>query len=573
MRSVYCILLLYLCFATILTANTSANAIDISSSHHTIGEYASVYEDPTATLTLSDILKLPRGSFTPLNKPVSSHGFTNASFWYTFTVKNPDPATMSRLFVFEPAWLDHVQIAIISPKGEIQQYQGGNSYTYDKRSLDHYLTNIKHAFDPGESQVYIELRTRDPFIVSIALMEESTFLSEDSFYSLLIGLFYGGMIALLIYNLFLYFGMKKDFYLLYVLYLFSFLLVNSAYNGYLFMSIFSESPELQNWAQAILSYTFIIAALMFANSFLNLKKYHLKLYRSTRNLLYIIFTLGIFSALFGGYHYNIMFGIISVMFGSVYIAAIALYSWLHGNRSARFFLLGAMSGLIGVFITAATLLSLIPYTYYTFKASDFGMYIDIILLSLALPDRMKIIQEKRIEAEHNALTDALTGLHNRRAFYAISQTESKKLLRYEKDFSVMMLDIDNFKKINDTYGHHTGDRILELVATTIKENMRECDYVFRLGGDEFVLFLPETNEQEAYQLAERIQKNIAKLDAQEEDDTFPIHCSIGISEFKHDDNDIEVIVKRADAALYAVKNSGKNGARLHHDQEDFNYTI
>lgn len=573
MRGVLYAVLFYIYYTTTLYANTALERIDISTSHHTTGEYSSIYEDATASMKLTDILKLPSDAFMPLNRPVSSHGFTNSSFWYTFKVVNPESSDLPRLMVFEPAWLDHIEVSVVSPQGNIKTYLGGNSYPYANRSLDHYLTNFKHAFEPGESQVYIEIHTRDPFIVSIALMDELTFLKEDSFYSMLIGLFFGGMIALLIYNLFLYFGMKKSFYLFYVLYLFSFLLVNAAYNGYTFMTVFSESPSLQNWSQAVLSYVFISAALLFANSFLNLKQHHSKLYHATYYVLYTVIALFVISAVFGGYHYNIMFGIISVMLGSIYIASLAFYSWLKGNRSARFFLLGAISGLTGVFITAMTLLSLIPYNYYTFKASDFGMYIDIILLSLALTDRMKITQEKRIEAEHYALTDALTGLHNRRAFYNISQTETQKLLRYGNEFSVIMLDIDNFKKINDTYGHHAGDRLLQMVASALKENMRAHDYIFRLGGDEFVIFLPETNEQEAYRLAQRICSNVANLKLSQPDDTVPISCSIGISEFKKYDATIDTIVRRADSALYSVKNAGKNGVGIYNAEETINYNI
>lgn len=554
--------MLYIYSTTALFSDASVKDLNISSSHHTIGKYSRIFEDTTASLELLDILQLPKQAFKDLNKPVSSHGFSNSTFWYSFTVSNSEKRPLQRIFVFEPAWLDDVEIYIITSEGKTVRYQGGNKFNFDVRALNHYLTNFKHTFETGKSQVYIKVQTRDPFITSISLMDELTFLSEDSFYSFWIGLFYGGMIALLIYNLFLYFGIRRDLYLYYVFYLFSFLLVNAAYNGYTFMSLFSYSPELQNWSQAILSYIFASAALLFANSFLNLKKYHPTLHKTTRFLLLSMMVLAIFTALLGGYQYNIMFGIISVMCGSIYIACIALYSWLKGNRSARFFLLGAISGLIGVFITAITLMSLIPYTYFTFKASDFGMYIDIILLSFALADRMKMTQIKRRKAELDAQTDALTGLLNRRAFYTISAIESQKLLCYHHDFSVIMLDIDNFKKINDTYGHHIGDTVLTLVASCIKEHFRDCDYLFRLGGDEFILFLPDCKKEEAYTLAKQLLVSITQIDLNQQDNHLSMSCSIGISEFKEHDEGIDAIVRRADEALYEVKHSGKNSIKL-----------
>ena len=260
----------------------------------------------------------------------------------------------------------------------------------------------------------------------------------------------------------------------------------------------------------------------------------------------------------GGYHYHVIFSIVSVMVASSYIFGIALYSWMTGNRSARFFLLGAISGLIGAFVTALTVMSIIPYSYITYKANDFGMYIDVVLLSIALADRMKITQEKKLRAEKEAQTDILTGLQNRRAYYEISSREYQRLLRYHRDFSVIMVDIDDFKEINDNYGHHEGDSVLKSIAFIIKENIRENDYAFRLGGDEFLILLPETNEEKAYHLAERMRSEIENIKLQSTTYTYRISSSFGISQFIENDVNLEAVAKRADEALYQVKNSGKN---------------
>ena len=553
--------LLYLNCTTMLLASTSSNAIDISSSHHNIGKHISIYKDPTASMKLSDIRKLPKEIFKPLNKPASSHGFTDASIWYRFNVINHKKTPVSRLFVFTPAWLDHVNIAVISPSGEVKKYQGGNALPYKHRTLDHYLINFKHAFEAGESQVYIEVKTRDPFIIAISLMEESTFLSEQLFDSLIIGLIYGGIIALLIYNLFLYFRIKEKYYLFYVIYLIAFLLLNSSYNGYWYMSITSNYPEIQNWSHSILAYIFICAALLFANSFLNLKKYHQKLYRSTLYLIYTILTISLFSAVFGGYHYHVMFSILSIIVASSYIVIVALYSWKSGMHSARYFLFGSLSGLIGACVTALTLMSLIPYNYFTYKASDFGMYIDIILLSLALADKYKIIQEARLKAEKDSKTDVLTGLKNRRFFYEICAQESKKLKRYKNDFSIILLDIDNFKQVNDTYGHSMGDLLLKQIAFSITDTIRVDDTVFRLGGDEFIILLPKTKEEDAYTLAKHLLVKINSIYVKERE-TRCITASMGISSFQADDKDIHDTIKRADSALYQVKFADKNDIKI-----------
>ena len=562
MQKILFLLLLFLFSNTVIYASTPLKPIDLSLPHHAIGKSVLVYEDSSASMGISDIIKLPTGAFIPLNKPVSSNNFTDSAFWYQFKVQNAENTPLSRLIILEPSWLDHVSVTVVSSNGEVQTYQGGNTLTYEKRALDHYLINFKHTFEMGLSSVYVQVKTRDPFIVSISVIEESVFLLEESGKTLWIGLIYGGVIAMLFYNLFLYFGIKERYYALYVLYLFAFLLMNASYNGYTFMRLFSEYPEVQNWSHSISIYFFVLASLLFSRSFLNLKKYHSTLFTITSYLIYAILCVFILSALLGGYHYHVILSIISVMVASSYIFAIALYSWVTGNRSARFFLLGATSGLIGAFVTALTVMSLIPYSYITYKANDFGMYIDVVLLSIALADRMKITQEKKLMAEKQAKTDILTGLLNRRAYYEISRSEHKRLLRYHRDFSVIMLDIDDFKEVNDNYGHYEGDRLLKSVATSIKDNMRENDYAFRMGGDEFLIFLPETNEEQAYHFSERIRSEIEIKKLQSNTRISTISISLGVSQFRENDVNFESVVKRADEALYQVKNSGKNRVEI-----------
>ena len=425
--------------------------------------------------------------------------------------------------------------------------------------MDHYLTNFKHDFEPGISTVYLQVKTRDPFIVSLSILEESALLTKQVEESVYTGLIYGGIAAMLFYNLFLFFGIKQRYYLYYVLFLGSFFVMNASYNGYTYMYFLSDYPTVQNWLQSLAIYLFMITALLFARSFLNLKKYHQTLYKFTAYLIFLIISIAVLAALFGGYHYHVMLSIILVMSVSIYIFVVALFSWLGGNRSARFFLLGAASGLIGAIITSLTVMSFIPFSYLTYKANDFGMLIDSILLSIALADRMKITLEKSRIVEKEAKTDIVTGLFNRRAYSETSKIEYQRLLRHQRVLSVIIFDVDHFKKVNDTHGHDAGDYILKSVGVIVEEVVREYDYAFRMGGDEFLLLLPETNAQQASILADRIRIRIENKKLVDDDNhKFFVTASFGISQYKKNDTTIEDIVKRADKALYQAKRAGRN---------------
>jgi len=197
--------LLLFSFFSALYAEVHPKALDLSVANHAIGQSLLEYEDTTANMTLSEIRHLSSRDFIPLNKAVASHPFTGSAFWYRFKVENKENSPLSRLIIFEPAWLDSVNVTVVSSDGKVQSDQGGNTYPYSKRSIDHYLINFKQLFEPGISIVYVQVKTRDPFIVSISIMEESAFLAEQVHTSLYIGLIYGGIIAMLFYNLFLFF--------------------------------------------------------------------------------------------------------------------------------------------------------------------------------------------------------------------------------------------------------------------------------------------------------------------------------------------------------------------------------
>ena len=128
-----------------------------------------------------------------------------------------------------------------------------------------------------------------------------------------------------------------------------------------------------------------------------------------------------------------------------------------------------------------------------------------------------------------------------------------------------MMDIDNFKKVNDTYGHLIGDRVLKEIAITIKNTVRNIDVPARYGGEEFTVILPETAAKDATVIAERLRKNIEAIEIPIDDKiNLKVSISIGISEFPSSAADSENLIKTADQALYKAKNDGKNCIYVHH---------
>ena len=157
-----------------------------------------------------------------------------------------------------------------------------------------------------------------------------------------------------------------------------------------------------------------------------------------------------------------------------------------------------------------------------------------------------------------ANTDYLTGVHNRRSFIDQAGIEFGRANRSNHNPSLLLIDLDHFKKVNDSYGHKAGDKVLVYVAKVIQDNLRDFDVFARFGGEEFVILLPETNESQAYAVADRLRELVEKLTITTDDNT-DINCtiSIGLSHRKPDEP-LETMLSRADEALYAAKSAGRN---------------
>ncbi len=158
-----------------------------------------------------------------------------------------------------------------------------------------------------------------------------------------------------------------------------------------------------------------------------------------------------------------------------------------------------------------------------------------------------------------ATKDGMTKLYIYRHFYTLLENEIRRCSRYKRNMSLIMMDIDNFKRINDTYGHLTGDTILKNLAIVLQESVRKIDIPARYGGEEFVVILPETDKEDACVIAERIRKNISKIvvKVNETQDLSPT-VSMGVAQYSTDGKEAKELINAADTALYYSKHNGKN---------------
>ncbi|MBU2262343.1 MAG: diguanylate cyclase [Proteobacteria bacterium] len=218
-------------------------------------------------------------------------------------------------------------------------------------------------------------------------------------------------------------------------------------------------------------------------------------------------------------------------------------------------------------------LNILAYVPHRFTEADMDM-LGLFAMQSAIAIRNARLYSK---IEQLSVTDELTGLFNRRGFFQLGEREFERALRFGRPLSALMLDIDNFKRVNDTHGHTGGDQVLRVLADCFRQNTRAIDIAGRYGGEEFAILLPEILQSEAIQIAERLRQSMADLSIPigSENGLFPpvdisIAVSIGVAALSKDVPSLTDLISRADQALYRAKDSGRNRVVVWEERENNN---
>ncbi|WP_170298688.1 GGDEF domain-containing protein [Massilia eburnea] len=260
-------------------------------------------------------------------------------------------------------------------------------------------------------------------------------------------------------------------------------------------------------------------------------------------------------------------GLTPAIMSSIFYPMVAVLLCLGFSLFVNWMALALVS--ISPFLLAKTgWLGNFPYQLYGMVIWPTSIFLALICVAFAFGDRRRHLLEKALEDASN--TDPLTGVANRRHFQLLLQRETSRFLRTSHPCTLLMLDIDHFKRINDTFGHPTGDRAIQALANICCKMSRDVDIVARLGGEEFAILMPETVLERSAHLAERIRLQVQELKMRcNSGSEFQWTVSIGIASLQlpaqagKDAAGLgEQLMTRADAALYDAKNAGRNLTRF-----------
>jgi diguanylate cyclase (GGDEF)-like protein len=230
-------------------------------------------------------------------------------------------------------------------------------------------------------------------------------------------------------------------------------------------------------------------------------------------------------------------------FSIFYLFPVAIAAWYIGWEAGT--VVSVTGGII--WYVADALARTEPYDNFFIPAWNTGVRVMTFLIVTFL---ITVLHETLERESVNARIDSLTGASNSRAFYEAAEAQISLLKRHNQPFSILYLDIDNFKGLNDTQGHSSGDRGLQILVSTLKKNLRPVDTVSRLGGDEFAVLLSDADAGAAEVVSSRIQTAIRHK--------LPFTCSIGVLTCVTPPNSVDELVEKADDLMYEAKHGGKD---------------
>ncbi|MCG8668201.1 MAG: sensor domain-containing diguanylate cyclase [Pseudomonadales bacterium] len=394
----------------------------------------------------------------------------------------------------------------------------------------------------------------------------------------LLGMFYGAISIMFIYNLFVYLQVRDERYLYYTGYVCCVGFFHAAMDGLPYYYL-SDIYELQ---VDRISVHFVVLAnifgILFVTKFLAVRDK--LLLRALRTLIYTFIVAFVIETIEQG-HISTIYAMVLTVVTALSITYITIHSWLAGNRQARYLALAWIVLVISTPIYSLALTGFIPQNIYTLNSVRIGVTLELALLSFSLAYRISVLRQERLDlqrrlnkelgslvAERTAEletanaklqelseTDSLTQLKNRAYFNETIEDEIARAARNGSELSLLLMDLDHFKKINDELGHNAGDYCLKEFANLFQEKLtRTTDVACRYGGEEFIALLPETELEGALQVAEKIRSSVEKNNLEFEGTKIALTVSIGVISAKANQKWRPVDwVDAADKALYFAK--------------------
>lgn len=615
------ILLGLLTVLTVVTGNAatdSGHPIGETTQTHAFDQNYSVWVDSEGDRTLNDLLQSPPAWQDVSAKPLR-HFYRSEPVWSRFTLHNSLKSSRRYILEIENPMLDRVDFyQVDTVRGEPPEVSrhalAGDHFPLQEGELSSRFLTFPVVLRPGvTTEIYLRIESTSALIAPVSLWRTRQLISHEITLNVYYGAFFGIMGVMALYNLVLWIFIREHAYLYYVCYVLSAMFFQSVMSGYGYRYLWTDNDWLKDHSVVLSVGMCFVFAIAFVAHFLRLREVDRAAYRISMAGMFAYLILIWLSPFLSEATLTSIGQPLGLVLCFVAVWA-AMRQWRTGSQVATFFVVGWTLLVVGTAIYTLMLAGFLPYNLVTRHIQEIGMLAEVVVLSFALAARIneekqarrmaletslglaqrvntayqqqlenqsamnRLLEERVAERtselqsalndlnEANArlealsLTDALTGLHNRRYLDKQLPAWLEFACKQKTPLSALVIDVDHFKKINDTHGHLIGDYCLKAVGSSIRSTVhRPDDLVVRYGGEEFLIVLRNTDAAGALLVAERVRQNIESAHWMWEGRQVPVTVSIGLAELElNGAPDPSQLISRADAALYAAKTSGRN---------------
>lgn len=552
-----------------------------------------VLEDADAQATL-DQVRAANERFRPVRSMYPNYRFSASAFWFHMRVENRRDQPAALFLNVKHSTLDELTLYVLGRGDRRETSRSGDRIPARDRPFQSTSLVLPFHLDAGESaNLYLHVRADAAvMLIPLELIDQDALLDFMMRQRLIHGAILALFASLFVYNLLVFALLKEVTYLYYVMYLLTAYLGIISLDGFGAAVFFPNSTWFGNEGILVFSGSSFTLILLFTRSFLRTWE-HSRIDAAIKSLIWFGAFIAVSPwvlAIRVAYQLDML-----MLFTFPWVClVVGVEAWRAGKAEARFFVLGQAASWIGLLLFGLMSTDVLPYSDWLFEGISFGIVFGIVadafLLTLALADRIRILQKAKWDAENLArknleargeelermvlqrtteldsarrraeilaTTDSLTGTFNRRGLLERAERDIQIAIRHDRPLSVVILDVDNFKHVNDAYGHAEGDRVLQAVVASVRKTLRNTDLFGRIGGEEFLLVLPDTPGDSAIQVAERIRSAIA-AEVSAGTPPRPITASFGVAWVSERRDDLDRLQSTADAALYRAKNNGRN---------------
>ena len=587
----------------------------ISLPDQTISRGIEYYLVDDNTVNLSDIMVLEPNVWK--SQQDDSLTLTQVNQVYWLRMQLPSLSNMDRNWLLEVDYtqLDKLSVWFLKDDTVLSNYTTGDKMPFRTRALAHerFLFPVPEQANDSPVTVYIELSSSTPVVLPVNLWRERNYLIFNGEHSVAMGLFFGFMLAMALNNFFFFVNTRESSFLLYTGYVMSVAFLLFSMHGMAYKYFWPGSIWLQDHSIGIFANATLSFALLFIRKILDIGQYSQTVNRSLLGLAGLFLGFLLISLMVSNYFLTQVFlGFVTLVV--MYIFAAGVWLGIKGMRVSRVYIFAWLTLLASVLLASLEGLQIIETTIQTRYLLMLGAAIETMLLALLLAKNyddqakqlltarehaleqekqataakeetitiqkqlneeleykvqertfeleitLRELEEKNAELEKRSTQDALTGINNRRFFDRKYLADFRLSRRGQTELALAMIDIDHFKRVNDTYGHLAGDESLRHVAKIAKSFLRRpSDEICRYGGEEFAILMPATDADGATSLLNRIRKAIECSPVAFAGSEIYLTMSAGITSIVVPPHmNEQSIIDVADKALYEAKQNGRN---------------